>query len=617
MKNQKYFIEKVPPRTPYVPVFDGIESTYSGNCSIGEFQANHSIKALVADTATEQDNWRVVNVPVGHYFDSIAVLGAVDDEQAVTWAIQHKQRTYDSLEHGECQVINTTTSALKRHLDNLSTKYVTKWGLEAEQGKLTAVKPVYDGMVLDGVSLKKGTAYSTFDSLLHEMARNDDDGLMLQPIDDLTGYLAEIGCTVPEFDAIYGAFQHLEAFMKMLHTAMTHAKGNLDVKSFELSKPFKRNGVAQIAVTFSLDDGQTLTIFFHNPEVTPAQLKADSLVISWRYLLNKRDITGVVQPNQGEGISIPQIAGRMMQLANANSKRFKRTNERKAEQAQKLTDLQTSVDSKQQQLLDMDAKIKALQEQVQAKATGNNEKAKAQSIYSEYMATVVQRLNAVNLAFTQNDLGLDFGNAALNYSNDSGVELLVNGGTKASLSTKNITDISVLESALDEKIDTVIRTYTKRAILEGYISELEENHSDLIKDTNVNYSTTNFDDAIIVNFGTGESTYQLSLSDAGFELNKNGAPFSESINTELNNAETVAQLSDIVTPIMRELVPNEPNSKFSDDDIQYLKDIISGEIDGTTADMDKIIYLAEIDETDELLNEAMVVITNAMDKASA
>ena len=55
---------------------------------------------------------------------------------------------------------------------------------------------------------------------------------------------------------------------------------------------------------------------------------ADAL-ISWKILMNNRDITAAIQPNQGEGISIPVLAGRIMKLINQNSNRFKRLQSKK------------------------------------------------------------------------------------------------------------------------------------------------------------------------------------------------------------------------------------------------------------------------------------------------
>lgn len=51
--------------------------------------------------------------------------------------------------------------------------------------------------------------------------------------------------------------------------------------------------------------------------------------MSWKILMNNRDITAAIQPNQGEGISIPILAGRIMKLINQNSNRFKRLQAKK------------------------------------------------------------------------------------------------------------------------------------------------------------------------------------------------------------------------------------------------------------------------------------------------
>ncbi len=50
--------------------------------------------------------------------------------------------------------------------------------------------------------------------------------------------------------------------------------------------------------------------------------------------MNNRDITAAIQPNQGEGISIPVLAGRIMKLINQNSNRFKRLQSKKSRKGQ-------------------------------------------------------------------------------------------------------------------------------------------------------------------------------------------------------------------------------------------------------------------------------------------
>ncbi|BCR40547.1 hypothetical protein KHAB170019_13700 [Acinetobacter baumannii] len=63
--------------------------------------------------------------------------------------------------------------------------------------------------------------------------------------------------------------------------------------------------------------------------------------------MNNRDITAAIQPNQGEGISIPVLAGRIMKLINQNSNRFKRLQSKKAEKAKALADSELLVEQNQ------------------------------------------------------------------------------------------------------------------------------------------------------------------------------------------------------------------------------------------------------------------------------
>ncbi|QOJ22956.1 MAG: hypothetical protein HRU78_04260 [Gammaproteobacteria bacterium] len=37
-----------------------------------------------------------------------------------------------------------------------------------------------------------------------------------------------------------------------------------------------------------MSDGQTVSIFFHNPDTTPNKLTPADELISWKWLLNKR-----------------------------------------------------------------------------------------------------------------------------------------------------------------------------------------------------------------------------------------------------------------------------------------------------------------------------------------
>lgn len=102
--------------------------------------------------------------------------------------------------------------------------------------------------------------------------------------------------------------------------------------------------------------------------------------MSWKILMNNRDITAAIQPNQGEGISIPILAGRIMKLINQNSNRFKRLQAKKAEKAKALADAESRIEQKQNQLNSLNAEISnllndldQLQTSLQSKQSEENE----------------------------------------------------------------------------------------------------------------------------------------------------------------------------------------------------------------------------------------------------
>jgi hypothetical protein len=89
----------------------------------------------------------------------------------------------------------------------------------------------------------------------------------------------------------------------------------------------------QVAVLFELSDGQTVTVWFHNPDTTPAKLMPLDELISWKWMLNKKDITIVVAPEHGRDLQVREVARRIMKLAERNGPAFAKAN---AKLAQKI-----------------------------------------------------------------------------------------------------------------------------------------------------------------------------------------------------------------------------------------------------------------------------------------
>lgn len=100
-----------------------------------------------------------------------------------------------------------------------------------------------------------------------------------------------------------------------------------------VGKPKKSGSFAYVIVQLPFTDGQTVNVVFHSPEGDKKRIGPSDAVIAFRWLLNKRDITHVVAPEDGEEVSLESIAKRITQLVVKNSKRFER--QQKAAQAER------------------------------------------------------------------------------------------------------------------------------------------------------------------------------------------------------------------------------------------------------------------------------------------
>lgn len=331
----------------------------SGTCSIGIIQGKYrTLNAIVTETATEDDQWRIVNLK-GHKdnipaFDSVAVLGAVDDTQASALAGLQFGRMFDSAADS---VIETNPQGLMRHLAvphyHKNKNIIPEWQLAQLQDVTCSTVPGWDGINL--TSHEGQTSH-----LLLDMQRHDDHSDLLREFDGLAPLLESIGAVYADFDSIIVEYQYLEKLMAMLHKVMqSTSKGGVKIQNVKQSeKPFKHKKVLNIAVSYNFEDGQSITILFHHPDREAKKIAPQDTLISWKILMNSRDITGAVQPNQGEGIAMPVLAGRIMKLVNQNSARFKRTQAKKAENVQALADAE-------QRLLDKQGIKSALEAEIQ------------------------------------------------------------------------------------------------------------------------------------------------------------------------------------------------------------------------------------------------------------
>lgn len=363
MSSKRIFVQETNAHNGhYIAGFDSI--VYSQH-HIGHIQgAARRIPAIMSESATDAMLWQVVNLKRDNgMFDSIAVLGAVDGQEASDWAMSQYGRMFDSV---VVSTAETSAPGLMRHLDNPKlhtyTSHLKPKDLARMQDMTTSEAVMWDGLELLS---HDGTL-----SLLLDMTKVDDDGLMLDSmtLDELKMLAMGDDGEVEGYDSLIVQNNQMQKLMDRLSNAMSKATsaGGITVSTVSQSEPFKKNKVTQVAAMFDLSDGQSVSIIFHNPDSTPAKLLPSDTLMSWKFLLNKRDISAAVQPNQGEDVQLPVLAGRIMKLVHANSARFKRTNAKKDENLKALADAEQVINDKNQQVMDLDAEIADLQAKIDA-----------------------------------------------------------------------------------------------------------------------------------------------------------------------------------------------------------------------------------------------------------
>ena len=216
---------------------------------------------------------------------------------------------------------------------------------------------------------------TTVDRIMDAL-RNDDmrEGLIYEPctMDDVLDGTQSAKALI--MDAIVSQYSKLTAKMNIMQRAMTRSGATVDginekgekidipltVIGYQISDPFMRLGTANVVALFELSDGQTVSIYFHNPDTTPKKITAQDEVISFKWLLNKKDITIVVAPERGKDINALQVAMRIMKIAAKNSAAFTRQNKNRAERLAKVTALRELVAEKEKILAQKMKKIDEL-----------------------------------------------------------------------------------------------------------------------------------------------------------------------------------------------------------------------------------------------------------------
>lgn len=274
----------------------------------------------------------VINQSIGGKFDEHKVMLAFPDEDTAHRAyLDSYERGWNGLE----SIVQASISQLKWWLKNGDMRRPLRADNLPHEGLETMTRKVQwnsDALPYD----------ATLDQVLYEIRCSDaSDGLLMDAvsaqeiIEDAEGVLT--------FDALVAPYAKLERRMELLRGVMERAGGDVKPIAMQITDPFKQRGVANVAAIFELSDGQTVSIYFHNPDVTPNKMAPTDEVISWKWLLNKKDITIVVAPERGADLNVREVARRIMRLAEKNSAAFQRMNAKRAERMQSIQALKDEI----------------------------------------------------------------------------------------------------------------------------------------------------------------------------------------------------------------------------------------------------------------------------------
>lgn len=199
--------------------------------------------------------------------------------------------------------------------------------------------------------------------ILYQIRKTDPTSLALEPLtlDDIYGDADE----VVELDALVVPMMRLERVATIMQNQMK--RYGSEALNFQVSKPFKKNGTAQVAVVYELADGQTISIYFHNPDVTPSKIAPQDELISWKWMLNKKDITILVAPEKGQDLDPREVMRRVAKIAIKNRPTFERNNAARVERVARVEALKVEIVALEKEVDDKTHELEILRMKLEEK----------------------------------------------------------------------------------------------------------------------------------------------------------------------------------------------------------------------------------------------------------
>lgn len=152
-------------------------------------------------------------------------------------------------------------------------------------------------------------------------------------------------------DAIVTTKNRIDRTMAGFVRALNQALAGTEITAADpkIGDPRKAGDVAVLSAELPLSDGQSIFVIFHSPSNDPTKITSSDVLVAFRFLLNKRDVTHVVAPNKGRDISLKQTCMALSNLAERNSSKFAAKLADNKAKAEELATLETDTDQQMKQ----------------------------------------------------------------------------------------------------------------------------------------------------------------------------------------------------------------------------------------------------------------------------
>lgn len=168
-------------------------------------------------------------------------------------------------------------------------------------------------------------------------------------------------------------FAQTESKMRALvRTLNMYALKGVAALDAQIGKPRKSGLFATVTVQIPMSDGQIVSIVFHSPTGDEKKILPDDMIVAFRWLLNKRDITHTVSPERGKDVSLQTVAKRVMQLVAKNSEAFQKAQTEIVAQKEELAAAEQSVQAQeahnqevQNQIADTGVEVERIEDEIE------------------------------------------------------------------------------------------------------------------------------------------------------------------------------------------------------------------------------------------------------------